>query len=205
MTYIKNSCLILFCLSSLWLHAQNTTISGNISTADETPIANVTITVTSGEFTATTISNAEGNYTFEEVSDVENLTFELEKNTDPLNGVSTIDYVLGARHILGVAPFETANQYIAMDINGSGSITAFDLIQLKQLVLGIIEVFPNTDSWQFLENSIFDNIEFNQNASTEYTVDTNIFYSINNLSDDPIIFNFTGIKIGDANGNATTN
>lgn len=203
MTYIKNSCLFLFCVSSLWLNAQNAIISGNISTADEVPIANVTITVQSDDFTATTMTNAEGNYSFEDVTNIENITFTLEKDTDPLNGVSTLDYVLGAQHILGIEPFDTADKYLAMDVNKSGSVTVLDLVHLRRVILGLSEGFPNNQSWRFVDETQFASISFAQENTPEY--DLNITYDFNLTSGQSTVINFVGIKVGDINGNANGN
>ena len=78
-------------------------------------------------------------------------TITPEKDMNPLNGVSTFDLVLISKHILGITQFDTPYKYIAADVNKSGSITAFDMVQLRQLILNITSEFPNNDSWRFVE------------------------------------------------------
>lgn len=39
---------------------------------------------------------------------------------------------------------------IAADANNSRSITTFDIVTLRKLILGIDTVFTNTDSWRFV-------------------------------------------------------
>ena len=53
------------------------------------------------------------------------------------------DLVLISKHILGnEAQFDSPYKYIAADINKSGSITAFDMVQLRQLILNITTEYP---------------------------------------------------------------
>ena len=122
-----------------------------------------------------------------------------EKDMNPLNGVSTFDLVLISKHILGISQFDTPYKYIAADVNKSGSITAFDMVQLRQLILNITSEFPNNDSWRFVEGGY----EFTSaNPAAE---SFNEFMSINNLSADMPNMDFTAVKIGDVNGNALAN
>lgn len=204
MNYIKNSLLILFCVSSLWLNAQ-TSFSGNVSTAQEEPLAAVTVTISNENFTLSTLTNEEGNFSFENLSETENITFDLgiENNNNPLNGVSTFDYVLGAKHILDITPFDMAYQYIAMDINGSGSITAFDLVLMRNLILGIITEFPNNATWRFIEKTQLEALTFSQANTPEY--EGNFSSTISLTSGENTRVDIIGIKIGDANGNSETN
>jgi len=101
-------------------------------------------------------------------------TITPEKNINPLNGVSTYD-------------------------NKSGSITAFDMVQLRQLILNITSEFSNNSSWRFVD------------AKHEFTSENpagenfNEFMNINNLSGEMLNVDFIATKIGDVNGNAQSN
>jgi len=200
---IKSSLVLIFCLFTFGIIAQNTGLSGNISTFQEDALSNVTVTIKAGDFMETTTTNEEGNFSFENITSTEDLIFEFEYDNNPLNGVSTFDYVLAARHILGITPFDAANQYIAMDINGSGNITAFDLIQLRQLILNVVSEFPNNRAWRFVEKSAFEELNFSQENDPEY--DNISAPSINLTVGQNTVVDIIGIKIGDANGNADTN
>jgi len=204
MYYIKNSLLIVLCFLTLWLNAQ-TSISGNISTVEEVPLAAVTVTISNGNFTLSTLTNEEGDYSFDNLSETENLTFDfiMENNNDPLNGVSTLDFVMGANHILGKIPFDIAYQYIVMDINKSGSITAFDLVQMRNLILGITTQFPDNDAWRFIEKTQLGALTFSQSNTPEY--EGNLIPIINLTIGEKTVMDFVGIKIGDASGNADIN
>ncbi len=202
MYYPKNILILLFgMLLSLQLQAQNQMVSGNISTITDLPMAGVNIQLIAGESTLTTTTDEVGNYTFENVPTLTNIQLIPTKADTPINGVSSLDLVLMTRHILGLVPFNMPDKYIAMDVNKSGSITAFDLIQLRQLILGLVTEFDNNDAWRFIEKGQLANITFNQTNSPEYL--GNISNTISFDNNEAAILNFIGIKIGDASGNAT--
>ena len=74
--------------------------------------------------------------------------------SDPLNGVSTLDLVLILRHILGIEQFAEPYQAIASDANDSKSITAFDLIELRKLILSI-DLFLPAAPWKFVYEDLY--------------------------------------------------
>lgn len=86
--------------------------------------------------------------------------------TSELNyeGVTTADLVRIRWHLLGREEFTAAWQYIAADINNSGSVSTFDLILLSRLILGIeaelpeqrsLVILPN-EEWVFQDETPFD-------------------------------------------------
>jgi hypothetical protein len=68
-----------------------------------------------------------------------------------LSGISTFDLVLISRHILGTESFKTKYQFIAADVNGSGSVTTMDMIELRKIILGITDYFSAVPSWQMIK------------------------------------------------------
>lgn len=40
---------------------------------------------------------------------------------------------------------------IAADINKSGTVSTIDMIQLRKLILGVIDEFPDNTSWRFIK------------------------------------------------------
>lgn len=140
---------------------------------------------------------ADGHYEFS-LAKNGNYTVTPEKNDNPLNGVSTFDLVLISKHILGITPFDSPYKYIAADVNKSGSITAFDMVQLRQVILNIKTEFPNNQSWRFVDKAY---TFANENPITERFAET---ISIDNLTEDNMHRDFVGIKVGDINGNANT-
>ncbi len=75
------------------------------------------------------------------------------KDDNPPNGVSTYDLVLIAKHILGLEPLTTPYKMIAADANRSGSITSFDIVEFRKLILGIYDELPNNTSWRFVDKT----------------------------------------------------
>lgn len=80
------------------------------------------------------------------------------RNDNPLNGVSTYDMVLMSRHILGIEALNSPFKIIAADVNQSKSVTTFDIVETRKLILGIYQNLPNTSSWRFVrQDYVFPN------------------------------------------------
>jgi len=172
-------------------------VAGQILDPNGEKVESVSMTITGGEEKAIT-TGADGKFMFM-MPRGEDYTLTPTKDINPLNGVSTFDLVLISKHILGVTPFESPYKYIAADVNKSGSITAFDMVQLRQLILNINTDFTNNDSWRFVDAAY----EFTSNNPAAETFGE--FYNIENHSADLENMDFIGVKIGDVNGNAKAN
>ena len=83
----------------------------------------------------------------------ENYAIRPVKNDNHNNGVSTLDILLIAKHILSIGPLDSPYKMIAADVNNSGSISAFDMIEIRKLILYINTEFPNNSSWRFVDAS----------------------------------------------------
>ena len=124
-----------------------------------------------------------------------------EKNTNPLNGVSTYDLVLISRHILGLDPFDAPWKWIAADANRSGSVTTFDVIEFRKLILGIYDQLPANTSWRFFTADC----EFPAvNPLSGYCPSEQTFFTMP-LWNYPPLIQFKGVKIGDVNGTVILN
>ena len=73
----------------------------------------------------------------------------IEKSGNPINGVTTFDLVLISKHILGTLPLDTPLKILAADADGSGTVTTFDVVLLRRLILQIDDDFPDGKSWVF--------------------------------------------------------
>ncbi|MEQ1746242.1 MAG: T9SS type A sorting domain-containing protein [Saprospiraceae bacterium] len=153
---------------------------------------------------------------------------------DPYNGVSTFDIVRINRHLLGLEPFTNPYQMIAADVNNSASITSFDMIRIRQLILGLITEFHPGVNWRYVpkfytEDQAFWN-QFSVNPFTTTVSDpfTGVTRTYKNqqlgltvpnsvtwmdfvhlhtdsgLAGTETAWSFTGIKLGDVNCNAIT-
>ncbi len=171
-------------------------IAGKITNALGENVELVDVSVNGGDNTMATGAN--GAFQFDLALEGD-YTITPEKNISPLNGVSTYDLVLISKHILGIQSFDSPYKYIAADVNKSGSITAFDMVQLRQLILNITSEFSNNTSWRFVDAKH----EFtSQNPAAE---NFNEFMNINNLDGQMLDVDFIATKIGDVNGNAQAN
>ncbi|MEL7249987.1 MAG: hypothetical protein AAFO03_16280 [Bacteroidota bacterium] len=175
-------------------------LSGLTATYDNEPIADVTIKIVGGLFGETTLAqtNTQGTYNLE--IDEGSYQITAERNDNHLNGVSTFDIVLIGKYILGVQDFEQPYHIIAADVNQSGTVSVFDLIQMRKLVLNVITEFPDSPSWRFIP------------ASYSFPVPANPWHEtfpelieIEAISDGLIEVDFIGIKMGDVNSSVIAN
>ncbi len=172
-------------------------ISGTIETEVGSKVEEVTVNI-GGYTMSPELTGADGNYQFNQLPMNSNYTVAPAKNIEPLNGVSTYDLVLISKHILGVNKLDSPYKQIAADVNRSGTVTAYDLVQLRQLILNVTTEFSNNESWRFVDA----NYQFvTENPAAESFAE---IASIGNL-DHNTEAHFIAVKIGDVNINAIAN
>ena len=145
------------------------------------------------------MTDMQGNYLFSAFPPVGSYTVTPSKDDDPLNGVSTYDLVLINKHILGLEPLPSPYKMIAADANNSRSITTFDVVELRKLILGIFTDFPSNSSWRFVDKAY----SF-PNPSNPFQ---EVFPETTQIPDAALgigIHDFVAVKVGDVNGNAVT-
>jgi hypothetical protein len=77
--------------------------------------------------------------------------------TNPLDGISTLDLVLISKHILGTQPITDNCKKYAADVNENGTITTADIVELRKLILGVIQFFStNPGCYRFIEEKSSD-------------------------------------------------
>jgi len=121
------------------------------------------------------------------------------KKDNLLNGVSTYDLILISRHILGLEALGDPYKMVAADANKARDITTFDIVEIRKLILGIYQDFPNNTSWRFIPKSF----TFPNPLNAFQSVFPENFSQVvpPNLG----LVRFYGIKIGDVNGSALPN
>ena len=170
-------------------------LAGNLVTKAEEPISEVTVKIASSLPEYPLFKTVSGNYEFS-VSQNNAYTVSASKVTDYTNGVSTFDLVLIQRHILGIAKLNSPEKLIAADVNNDGKVTATDLVELRKLILGMTDKLSNNDSWVFVPKS-----HVYADANNPYGAPRSI--TVNAGTTDATGKDFTGIKIGDVNLDAT--
>jgi hypothetical protein len=173
-------------------------VTGNIVTEESESIADVIVSLEGSEMAPQT-TEVDGNYQFPGMPMGGDYIIDPAKNIDPMNGVSTLDLVMIQKHILGFEDLPTAYKRIAADINMDKSISATDLVELRKLILGVIDDFTVNESWRFVDGGYeFMNPE---NALNENFPEV---YNINALDNDMAV-EFIGIKTGDVNNSVVAN
>lgn len=185
--------LVLGQLITISLSAQTASISGTIQEPSGTLVSGATVTL-DGDISLSTITDANGQYVFEEIPIDSRVTITPSLNENCACGLSQEDLTAIENHILGIIPFENPYQYIAADINKDGINNAFDMVQLRQLLEGIVSSFANNTCWRFAEaNYMFSNPT--NPLSEPFPEQVSIDFLIENVTAD-----FIGVKIGHTNG-----
>ena len=177
--------------------AINRMMAGKLSTIDGQNIEGVRVNLEGGSLSQECMSTALGNYTFPTVPMYQDYKIEGYNNDDHLNGVSTLDIILIQRHVLGIQDLVDPLLMRAADVNDDGSVSSVDLLELRKLILGIYDKFPQNTSWNFMMED--------QNMNAQNFMNLEDAIQIYNLEDNYYNLNFKGIKTGDVNLSASAN
>ena len=179
---------------------QGGSIYGVIETEESLPVNNVTVNIEGNVpgMPNPYITGPNGHYGFPGLALGANYVITPEKDTNPLNGVTTYDLVLISKHILQIETLDSPYKMIAADVNNSGSISTIDKVELRKLILFIETEFPNNTSWRFVdEEFVFPN------PMNPWETSFPEIFSVNDFQGEHYA-EFIGIKIGDVNGSANT-
>ncbi len=174
-----------------------TGISGKIATVNGVSVMDVEVHL-SYEERSPYRTKIDGGFQFLDLPKTNEYTVTPKKDFNPLNGVSTYDLLLMRKHILKLEEIISPYQLIAADINRSGTITSFDMVELRKLILNIYDVYPQNTSWRFVP------------ADYEFPIDNPLDKDfpesivVNKNAKEMVNMAFVGIKIGDLNGSATS-
>ncbi len=175
------------------------TVAGAISTPAAKKLAGVTLRLDGTNALPPLVTDTTGSFAFPGLPVNIPYTLTPEKTGDWLNGITTYDLLLMSRHILGVTEFISPFTIIAADVNGSKSVTTNDIVILRKLILGIIDTLPVGKSWRFVDAAFPFSDPKNPFASP--FPESKYFAP---LQPSGGLADFTAIKIGDTNGNAST-
>lgn len=193
-----------YCESYVKLQDNNNTCGGtllqyggNISKSNNAAISAVDVELlhaSNNQVIQTTSTNPQGIYAFNSIIPG---VYKLKANRqdDVLNGVSTFDILQIQKHILGTKTITDPYMLIAADVNSSASVTARDIADIRKLILGVTDHFPNNKIWSFIPKNFefkdktepYDFVEFLMTTDNLNTGDKN---------------SFVGVKMGDIDQSA---
>ncbi len=174
-------------------------ISGIITNEKGQRVEQVAVTINHPDV-APTMTNTKGEFNLKDVPVGNDYTILPTRDFDIMNGISTFDLVLISRHILGIETINSPYRLIAADVNKSGSISAYDIVQLRQLILRMRTDFPDNNAWRFVRMDY--EFEHPTDPNSNYFPEV---YNINDLPKiDMDIEGFVAVKVGDVNSSANT-
>jgi len=175
------------------LGGSSATIAGDVKTEFKEAVESVEVELLKGGKMFKT--GVDGRYSFGSVLMGGNYSILPKLDSDPLNGVSTLDLVIMQKHILGIEKLNSGYKVIAADINRSNSVSALDVVEARKLILGLYEKFPNNTSWRFIPKT-------HQMNSVENPWGFPEQIDVAKLTHD-MIGDFVGVKVGDVNESNT--
>lgn len=184
-------------LSGLGCDDFHSVVAGLVGREDDIGVEGVTIKVTdpNHEVVYTTQTDEDGFYSFN-LPHHSRYIISPDHDVDIRNGLSTLDLILIQKHILGTKFVDSDYKQIASDVNRSGSITARDLLDIRFVLLGRANQFPNNKSWILADASYHLNGLMNEIKET--TMVSNLEVPLTNLD-------FIAVKVGDVNNSALVN
>jgi hypothetical protein len=189
---IVNTFIIVQDNSNLCNGVQRVAIAGIVKTIDQKELSDSKIILEGGETYDNQMTNEEGKYCFQNLGMYNDYRLSAKRDKEPFKGISTLDLVLIQRHILKINPFTAAEEYWAADVDGSESINTLDLVNLRKMILGTLDTFPENEPWVFVRN----NQSYTDPANPWLESGEHI---LSNLDSNNENIHFTGIKIGDVN------
>lgn len=174
-------------------------VSGIIATPNATRVVNANVKLEINPSPVyNTLTDSNGEFIFAaSVAPGTAFTVTPFKNTFHLDGVSTFDLVLISKHILNLETLDSPYKMIAADANRSGSITTFDVVEIRKLILGIYTELPSNTSWRFVDEEFTFADPFNPFL---FPFPESIYHDGQAFPTEP--FDFAGVKIGDVNNTA---
>ena len=171
------------------------TVDGTVFTSDNEPVSGVLVNLDGSN--ESIMTDEDGYYAFPEMLGAQAYEVIPIKDDDPMNGVTTLDLILIQRHILGLTDLDSPYDLVAADIDASGTLSVLDILQLRKMILGIYNEFPENKSWRMVDKGFV--FWHSDHAEEEEFPET---YNIETLIS-PMKVDFIGIKTGDVNGSVT--
>ncbi|MBC6994233.1 DUF11 domain-containing protein, partial [Lewinella lacunae] len=181
---------------------EGASLAGVIMTESMQAVENVVVNVEGGDNLQRTMTTGnDGVFSFTGLPVGVDYTVTPSNYTDYLNGVRTSDIVAISRHILGIAELDSPYKHIAADVDGNTEINVGDIINIRRLILGLSDAYPNDmPSWAFIP------ADYNfADLSNPWAETFPQVMNFNNLANNIPGADFVGVKLGDVNGTAIAN
>jgi len=136
-------------------------------------------------------ANGSGEYSFNSIRSG-TYKFDLSNNFGYLNGVTTLDMVVIAKHILRIKEFNSDYKLLAADVSSDKIIDVLDLIHLRDIIVGHREKFIH--NYRYVDRRL--NLD-----TIENILKTNLDVFVSN-DGDTVRIDFDVIKVGDVNNSA---
>ena len=169
-------------------------IAGTVDPCSNKILDNVQILLTNDSEPRQVMIDEQGDYAFLSNLEGSSVNISAQKDDDPMEGINSLDLIVLQRHLLGLETFETPLQYIAADLNYDGAVSVLDLIDLRDLILGIYSELPSNDSYRFLNKK-----DLQKENMAPWDISENIEFQ--NLSNHILDADFVPVKIGDITNN----
>jgi len=178
-------------------------VSGRITNFQGAPIEGFSvfienIDVVGGVVPPPVLTDADGRYEFQ-VDANRKYRVTPVNNEDSSEGVTSFDNVIISRHILGLQVFDSPFQTIAADVNKSGTVTAFDIVLIRKIVLSQEATFQNNTSWRFVDAD-YEFTDIGTAAAAPFMENFEVPVNTGNIFD----MDFIAVKIGDVSRVATS-
>lgn len=175
-------------------------VAGAISTEKGDKVEKVSMTIKADK-PMQALTDVQGTFRVANIPFGQDYIIVPQRNDNLMNGVSTLDLVQISRHILGLQPFTSPYQWIAADIDKSGTVSTADVVRLRRLILNLETTLPNGNtSWRF--------VDVNYKFPTTGNPISKPFPEVvnfNNFREKDAKVNFVAVKVGDVNGSAIPN
>jgi hypothetical protein len=174
-------------------------LAGEVLTEDVISVEKVGVSINApGHVFPTYVTTQNGVYNFNNVVLPGSFTINAERNDAHRNGVSTLDLVKIQKHLLGIELMDSPYDLIAADADNSQKVSAFDLVELRKLILGIYSELPANQSWRFVDKSF-------QFADVTNPWPFSESISMSAMTGNEMDKDFVAIKVGDVNNTVKAN
>lgn len=169
-------------------------ISGGVWTEGNYKLQNVNIMLVSDDSTFQ-LTGSTGSYRFDSIPMQKDYKVIPVLDENPTEGLSIVDLILLQKHVLGIDPIRSPYHLIAADVTRDGRLDNNDVVELRNVLLGVQQRFTNNTSWRFIDASyVFPN------PLNPWLEPLPEYILISRMSAAENYGNFLAIKTGDVNG-----